>query len=77
MMYTISQVQKQFSTLLKKVLSEGQIKFKTPDGQVFVIYPVPPVKKSNKSPFDIRSIKLPITTDDILQSVRESRERYA
>ena len=76
-MYTISQVQKQFSTLLKKVLSEGQIKFKTPDGQVFVIYPVPAVKKTKKSPLEIQSIKLPITTNDILQSVRESRERYS
>ena len=77
MIYTISQVQKQFSTLLKKVLSEGQIKFKTPDGQVFVIAPVRSVKKSTKSPFDIQGIKLPITTQDILQSVRESRERYS
>jgi hypothetical protein len=77
MIYTISQVQKQFATLLRKVLSEGQIKFKTPDGQVFVIYPLQAVKKSSKSPFEIQSIKLPITTKDILQSIRESRERYS
>lgn len=77
MIYTISQVQKQFLALLQKVVSEGQIKFKTPDGQVFIIYPVRAAKKSGKSPFDIQSIKLPITTQDILLSIRESRERYS
>lgn len=74
MIYTTSQIQKQLLTLLKKALSEGQIQFKSRDGQVFIIRPVRPAKKS---PFDIRSIKLPIKTDDILQAVRESRERYS
>ncbi len=73
MIYTASQVQKQFSTLLKKALREGQVQFKTKDGQVFVIRPLRPAKKS---PFDVRSIKLPITKADILESIRESRARY-
>ena len=77
MIYTSTQVQKQFPNLLRKVLSEGQIRFKTTDGQVFVIRLESPAKKPNVSPFDIRSIKLPITTNDILQSIRESRERYS
>ena len=76
MMYTSTQIQKQFSTLLKKALSEGQIQFKTRDGQVFIIQPVRTVTRSEKSPFDVRSIKLPITTSHILESIRESRERY-
>ncbi len=74
MIYTTSQIQKQLSTLLKKALSEGQIQFKSRDGQIFVIRPVRLVKKS---PFDVRGVKLPIKTDDILQAVRESRERYS
>lgn len=72
--YTSSEVQKQFSALLKKALREGQVKFKTKDGQVFVIRPEKPAKKS---PFEVRSIKLPITKVDILDAIRESRARYS
>jgi hypothetical protein len=72
--YTISEVKQQFSTLLKKALSEGQVKFKTKDGQVFVIRPETSAKKS---PFEVRSVKLPITKADILDAVRESRARYS
>ena len=72
--YTSSEVQKRFSALLKKALSEGQVKFKTKDGQVFVIRPEIAAKKS---PFEVRSIKLPITGVDILDAVRESRARYS
>jgi hypothetical protein len=72
--YTSSEVQKQFSALLKKALSEGQLKFKTKDGQVFIIRPETPPKTS---PFEVRSIKLPITRSDILEAIHESRARYS
>jgi len=75
MIYTTSQVQKQFSILLKKALNEGQVQFKTRDGQLFVISPVR-ARAVKKSPFEVRSIKLPITRADILQSIRDSRERH-
>ena len=72
--YTSSDIQKKFPELLKKVLSEGQIQFKTQDGQIFVIRPISSVKES---PFEVRSIKLGITTKDILDAIRESRTRYS
>ncbi|MBE0683896.1 MAG: type II toxin-antitoxin system Phd/YefM family antitoxin [Anaerolineales bacterium] len=71
--YTSTEVQKQFPALLKKALSEGQVMFKTKDGQIFVIRPELPARKS---PFEIRSIKLPITRMDILEAIHESRARY-
>jgi hypothetical protein len=74
MIYTSSEVQKQFPALLKKVLSEGQVKFKTNDGQIFIIRPEVPPKLS---PFEVRSIKLPITRSDILEAIRENRARYS
>lgn len=74
MIYTSSEVQKQFSDILKKAVNEGQIRFKTRDGQVFVIRPEIPPKIS---PFEVRSIKLPITRSDIIESIRESRARYS
>ena len=77
MIYTTSQVQKQLVELLQKALREGQIRFKSNDGQVFVIQPLPPAKTLKASPLDVKSIKLPVTTNDILQAVRESRQRYS
>jgi len=77
MIYTASQVQQQLPDLLKKALLEGQIRFKNRDGQVFIISPAGSRKASNKSPLDVQSIKLPVTTSDILLAVRESRERYS
>jgi len=74
MIYTSSEVQKQFSTLLKKALSEGLIKFKTKDGQIFIIHPEIPPKVS---PFEVRSMKLSITKSDILEAIHESRARYS
>lgn len=74
MIYTSTEVQKQFSALLKKALSEGQVMFKTRDGQIFVIRPETPARKS---PFEIRSIKLPITRMDILEAIHEGRARYS
>jgi hypothetical protein len=77
MIYTVSQIQKQLTELLQKVLREGQVQFKSTDGQVFVIRPVLSAKTSKASPLDVKGIKLPVTTSDILQAVRESRQRYA
>jgi len=77
MIYTSTQIQRQFSILLEKALKEGQIQFKTRNGQVFVIQPVRPVKQLTRSPFDILSVNLSVTTEQILESIRESRERYS
>ena len=76
MIYTTTQIQKELPTLLQKALKSGQIQFKTKDGQVFVIRPVTSIKKAKSSPLDVRGIKLNISKQDILQSIRESRERY-
>jgi hypothetical protein len=73
MVYTYAELRERFSSLLEKAVTEGQIKFKNQDGQVFVIRPEQPLKKS---PFDVRSIKLPITRRDIFEAIQESRARY-
>lgn len=73
MVYTYAELRERFSSLLEKAVTEGQIKFKNQDGQVFVIRPEQPHKKS---PFDVRSIKLPITKQDIFEAIPESRARF-
>jgi hypothetical protein len=76
MIYTTTQIRKELPTLLQKALKSGQIQFKTRDGQVFVIRPLTPIKNVKSSPLDVRGIKLAVSREDILQFIRESRERY-
>jgi len=73
MVYSDSEVRERLSSLLEKALSEGQVKFRSRDGRVFIIRPEQPLKTS---PFDVRSLKLPITKSDILDAIRESRARF-
>ncbi|RMG41672.1 MAG: type II toxin-antitoxin system Phd/YefM family antitoxin [Methanobacteriota archaeon] len=70
--YTYTEARKRLSVLLEKAWSEGQVKVRSRDGRVFVILPE---RASTSSPFDVRSIKLPITKADILEAIRESRVR--
>ena len=73
MVYSYNEVQKKLATLLEKAVQDGQVKFQSADGRVFIIRPE---KAQKKSPFDVRSINLAITRNDILQAIRESRARY-
>lgn len=77
MIYTTSQIQQQLPDLLEKAMLEGKIQFKTKDGRIFVIRLEKVEVLFNSSPLDVKSIKLPVTTNEILQAVRESRERYS
>ncbi len=72
MVYSYAEVRERLSALLERALAEGQVKFRSRDGRVFIIRPERPLKTS---PFDVRSIELPITKLDILEAIRESRAR--
>lgn len=73
MVYSYAEVRERLAIVLERVLVEGQVKFRSRDGQVFIIRP----ERSGKtSPFDVRSAKLPITKLDILEAIRESRARF-
>ncbi len=73
MVYSYAEVRERLSTLLERALTDGQVKFRSRDGRVFIIRPERPLKTS---PFDVRSVKLPITKLDILEAIRESRARF-
>jgi hypothetical protein len=53
---------------------EGQVKLRSRDGRIFIIRPE---KLPKTSPFDVRSVKLPISKVDILDAIRESRARFS
>ena len=73
MVYSYAEVRERLSTLLERALAEGQVRFRSRDGRVFIIRQEQPLKTS---PFDVRSVKLPITKLDILEAIRESRARF-
>jgi hypothetical protein len=72
--YSYAEARERLSSLLERALTEGQVKLRSRDGRVFVIRPERPPKTS---PFDVRSVKLPITKVDILEAIRESRARFS
>ena len=73
MLYSYSEAKEQLSFLLARALSEGQVKLRNQDGRIFIIRPEPPLKSS---PFDVRSLKLPLSRLDIFEAIQEGRERF-
>ena len=69
--YTYSEARQNLSELLNHAQNEEVI-IKRRDGTVFSVK----AKKPKKSPFDVEGIKVEISKDQIVESVRESRERH-
>jgi hypothetical protein len=70
--YTYSEARQNLATLLEQADKEGEVRIRRKDGQVFVIRPQPRAD----SPLDVEGVDLEITTDEIIDLVREGRERY-
>ncbi len=69
--YTYSEARQNLASLLEKAAKDGEVRIKRKDGQVFVVRPEP----REGSPLDVESIDLNITTKEIIELIRESRER--
>ena len=70
--YTYSEARQRFAEVLNIARTEEVI-IKRRGGETFTIV----FKKTPKSPFDIPGVKTNATTKDILEAVKESRERIA
>mmetsp|Transcript_12517 Transcript_12517/g.6220 ORF Transcript_12517/g.6220 Transcript_12517/m.6220 type:complete len:80 (-) Transcript_12517:63-302(-) len=70
--YTYSEARQRLADVLNIARTE-EVLIKRRGGEIFSII----FKKSKKSPFDVPGIKTKATTKDILEAVRESRERFA
>ena len=69
--YTYSEARQKFASILDKAASEGEVIIKRKDGQTFTIKPV----KKVTSPLDVQGIDLDISTQEIIDLVREGREK--
>ncbi len=70
-MQTYSETQENLSFLLERACEEGEVRIKRKDGQIFVLKP----EKSKRSAFDVAGINLGVSTEEIVEFVREGRER--
>ena len=78
--YTISEAQKNLPTLLEEAEEKGYAVIQGGVGQAFIVKPQvrPPLKPhaTGKSPLDVESVNLGVTTEEIVEIVRQGRERW-
>jgi hypothetical protein len=69
--YTYSQARQKLADILEESKNE-EVFIRRRKGDLFSITPKIPRRKS---PFDVPGLESDITTDEILEAIRESRER--
>lgn len=69
--YTYSEARQHLSAILKEAKNSGKVLIKRKDGSSFAITP----ETQDSSPFDIPCLKTDVSMNDIIDSIRESRER--
>ena len=70
--FTYSQFRQKLASILDLARREGRVMIKRKDGSLFNLSPARP---NNASPLNVRSLKTRVTTADIINSVRESRQQ--
>ena len=69
--YTYSEARQKLATILKQAEDVGKVLIKRKDGRTFALTP----ENSVTSPLDVPTIKAKITTDEIVEIIRNGRER--
>jgi len=69
--YTFSEARQKLATVLERARKDGEVQIKRRDGQSFVLKPI----KTPKSPLDVPGVNLNLSSKDIVEIVREIRER--
>lgn len=69
--YTYSEARQKLAVVLEQAEATGKVLIRRKDGRTFALVP----EKIVTSPLDVPSIKANITSKEIVDIVRESRER--
>ncbi len=69
--YTYSEARQKLAFVLEQAEDTGKVLIKRKDGRTFALVP----EKNASSPLDVPSIKAKITTQEIVNIIREGRER--
>jgi len=67
--YTYSEARQKLADLLEEAASEGEVKIRRKDGQMFVVRPEP----REGSFLDVPGIDLGMTAEEIVQFIQEGR----
>jgi antitoxin Phd len=69
--YTYSEARQKLASVLEQAEDTGKVLIKRKDGRTFALIP----ERNATSPLDVPSIKAEITTQEIVDIIREGRER--
>jgi PHD/YefM family antitoxin component YafN of YafNO toxin-antitoxin module len=72
--YTFSEARQNFAAILEQARRDGAVRIQRRDGQSFVLIP----ETQKASPLDVPGVQLhrPMTQQEILESIQESRRSY-
>jgi len=69
--YTYSEARQKLAAVLRQAESSGKVLIRRKDGRTFALVP----EKILSSPLDVPSVKAKITTQEIVDIIREGREK--
>ena len=69
--FTYSEARQKLALLLDEAGASGKALIRRRDGTTFAVIP----ERSRQSPLDIAGVDVDVTTEEILQCIREGRER--
>ncbi len=69
--YTYSEARQKLASVLKQAENTGKVLIRRKDGRTFALVP----ENSTSSPLDVPPIKAKITSQEIVDIIREGRER--
>ncbi len=69
--YSFTEARQRFASILDEAKREGAVCIKKRDGEVFYIKPAVP----KKSPLDVKAVDLDISSSEIVDIIREGREK--
>ncbi len=69
--YTYSEARQKLGEIMKQAESSGKVLIRRKDGRTFALTP----EKNQPSPLDVPTIQTDITTDEIVDFIRQGRER--
>ena len=69
--YTYSDARQKLAVVLEQAENTGKVLIRRKDGRTFALIP----EKTASSPLDVPSIKANITTQELVDIIREGRER--
>jgi antitoxin Phd len=69
--YTYSEARQKLASVLEQAENTGKVLIRRKDGRTFALIP----EKNATSPLDVPSIKAKVSTQDIVDIIREGRER--